>query len=241
MAASKLVRISSGATQQEVLLSDVTTIGRQPTNTLQIVDRLVSKEHAIISRRAGSIGFQITDLESRNGTYVNDRLVEASQDLSDGDVVRIGSTIWRFESPPMLAVEPDTMQEIAGVEDAAPIHATMQIDLAHDFARADLVFDEKMLRADYEKLRLAYSLSGDLHAAKDIEELLSRLLNRVFEWLPVDRGGPRCGHPAPAAGDRAGQAGCDAVGRRGRTEGAALDSQARRVTARSCPEHRRPP
>ena len=188
MAASKLVRISSGATQQEVLLSDVTTIGRQPTNTLQIVDRLVSKEHAIIARRVGTSGFQITDLESRNGTYVNDRLVDASQDLADGDVVRIGSTIWRFESPPALAIEPDTMQEIAGVEDAAPIHATMQIDLAHDFARADLVFDDKMLRADYEKLRLAYTLSGDLHAAKDIEELLARLLNRVFEWLPVDRG-----------------------------------------------------
>ena len=41
MATSKLVRISSGATQQEILLADVTTIGRQPTNTLQIVDRLV--------------------------------------------------------------------------------------------------------------------------------------------------------------------------------------------------------
>ena len=39
-----------------------------------------------------------------------------------------------------------------------------------------------------EKLRLAYSLSGELHAINDIEVLLGKLLNRVFEWLPVDRG-----------------------------------------------------
>jgi adenylate cyclase len=188
MAASKLVRISTGTTHQEFLLGDVTTIGRQPSNTLQIVDRLVSKEHAIISRRPGSSTFQVTDLESRNGTYVNDRLVESAQVLTDGDLVRIGSTIWRFESPPVASAEPDTMQEIGGLEEAAPIHATMQIDLAHDFARADLVFDERMLRADYEKLRLAYTLSGDLHATTNIEDLLGKLLNRVFEWLQVDRG-----------------------------------------------------
>ena len=95
MAASKLVRVSSGATQQEVLLSDVTTIGRQPTNTLQIVDRLVSKEHAIIARRVGTSGFQITDLESRNGTYVNDRRT-ATGELHHGDEIQVGKFHFLF-------------------------------------------------------------------------------------------------------------------------------------------------
>ncbi len=191
MVPCKLVRVSSGNAQQEIMLSDVTTIGRQPTNSLQIVDRLVSKEHAVISRRPGSTLFVLHDLDSRNGTYCNDRLVEGQTALRHGDTVRIGSTTWRFsvseESLPSHHL--DTMREQAVEEPpSASIHATMQIDLAHDFARADLVLDDRMLRADYEKLRLAYTLSGDLHAANDIEELLDKLLTRIFEWLPVDRG-----------------------------------------------------
>lgn len=190
MGPSKLVRISSGNAQQEILLSDMTTIGRQPTNTLQIVDRLVSKEHAIIARRPGSTVFLLSDLDSRNGTYCNDRLVESTVALRHGDMVRIGSTTWRFVSSEGELSEPDTMQESPHLEEPSPasIHATMQIDLAHDFARADLVLDDRMLRADYEKLRLAFTLSGDLHAADNIDDLLDTLLMRIFEWLPVDRG-----------------------------------------------------
>ena len=190
MSPCKLIRVSTGSGQQEILLSDITTIGRQPTNTLQIVDRLVSKEHAVIARRPGSTVFLLSDLDSRNGTYCNDQLVESTVSLRHGDAVRIGSTTWRFDSADGEASPPDTLQEQAGYEESASasIHATMQIDLAHDFARADLVLDDRMLRADYEKLRLAYTLSGDLHAARDIDALLDRLLQRIFEWLPVDRG-----------------------------------------------------
>ncbi len=182
----KLVRISTGNAQQEILLSDMTTIGRQPTNTLQIVDRLVSKEHAVIARKPGSNTFLLSDLDSRNGTYLNDRLVESTTVLKDEDILRIGSTTWRFAS----SVEAPELQAEPAADEPGPasIHATMQIDLAHDFARADLVLDERMLRADYEKLRLAYTLSRDLHAAPSIDELLDRLLTRIFEWLPVDRG-----------------------------------------------------
>jgi adenylate cyclase len=190
MGPCKLVRISSGAGQQEILLADVTTIGRQPTNTLQIVDRLVSKEHAIITRKPGTASFILADLDSRNGTYLNDRLVEAKLTLKHGDTLRIGSTTWRYVAPDGAEYkDPDTVQEQVVEEPASTsIHATMQIDLAHDFVPADLVLDERMLRSDYEKLRLAYELSSALVAARDIETVLDKLLERVFQWLPVDRG-----------------------------------------------------
>ncbi|MSP90472.1 MAG: FHA domain-containing protein [Myxococcales bacterium] len=186
----KLVRISSGAGQQEILLADVTSIGRQPTNTMQIVDRLVSKEHAIISRTLGTASFFLADLDSRNGTYLNDRLVEGKTSLKHGDTLRIGSTMWRYVAPEGADYEdPDTIQSVSTEgTTSASIHATMQIDLAHDFVAADLVLDERMLRADYEKLRLAYELSSALAEAHDIDMVLDRLLERVFNWLPVDRG-----------------------------------------------------
>ena len=191
MGPSRLVRVSTGNAAQEVVLSDLTTIGRHPTNSLQIVDRLVSKEHAIISRRPAGNAYALSDLDSRNGTYCNDHLVEGTVILRHGDTVRIGSTSWRFVTPAASggSVPEDTAKEPSLEEEAsASIHATMQLDVAHDFAAADLVPDERMLRADYDKLRLAYTLSMDLHAARDIDVLLHKLLARIFEWLPVDRG-----------------------------------------------------
>lgn len=212
----KLVRVSTGQSEQEILLTDMTTIGRQPTNTLQIVDRLVSKEHAVIQRRPGSNVFLLADLDSRNGTYCNDRLVESTLALRHGDILRIGSTSWQFvaaeEAPPaappqqppsakaqtgtpfgMIPPPPTTPAQPAFETPSddfsdASIHATMRVDLAADFMPADLVLDERVLRADYEKLRLAYTLSRDLHAAMDVDTLLDILLKRIFEWLQIDRG-----------------------------------------------------
>lgn len=195
---AKLVRIGPGAGHQEILLGDITTVGRQPSNSLQIVDRLVSKEHAIISRRPGTNFFVLRDLDSRNGTYCNDVLVEEARPLYNGDTVRIGSTSWRFVGP-----EPEPEQATARMdgsgggggadspaEDDAPasIHATMQLDLVRDFAPADLVADEKTLRTDYEKLRLAYTLNNELHGERDVDRMLDKVMQRIFEWFPVDRG-----------------------------------------------------
>lgn len=191
-ACARLVRVGGGPGQQEIELGDLTTVGRQPTNTLQIVDRLVSKEHAIISRRPHTDTYVLRDLDSRNGTYCNDVLVESAHTLCEGEMVRIGSTSWRFVAPPQAAgaaaAAPEP--EVVEAEDEAPasVHATMQLDLLRDFAPVELVADERTLRMDYEKLRLSYTLSGDLHGQSDIDHMLMRILHRIFEWLPVDRG-----------------------------------------------------
>ncbi len=185
---ARLVRVGGGPGQQEIELGDLTTVGRQPTNTLQIVDRLVSKEHAVISRRPNTNTYVLRDLDSRNGTYCNDVLVEAAHILREGDLVRIGSTSWRYMAPPEEEQSIPEPPPEAEEEPPASVHATMQLDLLRDFAPVELVADERTLRMDYEKLRLSYTLSGDLHGQNDIDHILSRILQRIFEWLPVDRG-----------------------------------------------------
>ncbi len=180
---ARLIRLGGGPGQQEIELGDVTNVGRQPTNTLQIVDRLVSKEHAIFARKPGTNIWSLRDLESRNGTYCNDVLVEGDQQLRDGDTIRIGSTSWRYVAVADAPAKPPVEEE-----PPASIHATVQLDLLRDFAPVDLVADERTLRNDYEKLRLAYTLSGDLHAERSIDRMVDRILKRIFEWLPVDRG-----------------------------------------------------
>jgi hypothetical protein len=76
----------------------VVTIGRSRSNDISLEDARVSRHHARIVR--GDRGFLIEDLNSRNGTRVDDRAVRDSAELSDGAVVRIGDSVFRFTVTP---------------------------------------------------------------------------------------------------------------------------------------------
>ncbi|MFZ4580134.1 MAG: FHA domain-containing protein, partial [Myxococcota bacterium] len=95
MRATRLIRLDVSDAEQSIVLADVTTVGRQPTNTVQIIDRLVSGEHAVIQRVPGSGTWQLKDLSSRNGTCINNVKVEGVVTLRDGDVLRFGTTEWK--------------------------------------------------------------------------------------------------------------------------------------------------
>jgi diguanylate cyclase (GGDEF)-like protein len=68
-------------------------IGRASDCDVRIEDHSVSRRHARI--QPGADGFYAIDLQSTNGTYIND--VPASMyKLKDGDYVRVGNCIYRF-------------------------------------------------------------------------------------------------------------------------------------------------
>src|SRR6478736_10079679 len=75
-------------------LGPINTVGRHPDNTLQILDRIVSKEHAQIIRQADG-RFLFRDLGSLNGSFfrgerLTDRLLE------EGDEILLGSTTLKY-------------------------------------------------------------------------------------------------------------------------------------------------
>ena len=86
---AKLIVIS-GEERQEFELAAFNTIGRHPDNTIQILDRIISKEHAQIQRGADG-RYLLRDLGSLNGTFVRGERV-AEHVLSDGDEIMLGST-----------------------------------------------------------------------------------------------------------------------------------------------------
>ena len=65
------------------------TLGRHPNNTVQVLDRIVSKEHAHIDLVEGR--WVLRDLGSLNGTYVNGERV-SERVLNPGDELTMGST-----------------------------------------------------------------------------------------------------------------------------------------------------
>ena len=77
------------------LVQSSTLIGRSSKVDIQIDEDSISRNHAIIEKREGE--FVIRDLESTNGTYVNDRPIR-THSLRDGDQIKIGSTIFKFLS-----------------------------------------------------------------------------------------------------------------------------------------------
>jgi diguanylate cyclase (GGDEF)-like protein len=77
------------------LVQSSTMIGRSSKVDIQIDEDSISRNHAVIEKRDDE--FIIRDLESTNGTYVNDRSVE-KHSLRDGDQIKIGSTIFKFLS-----------------------------------------------------------------------------------------------------------------------------------------------
>jgi len=72
------------------------TIGRDLGNNIVVVDEQVSKRHAAIYYDKDR--FWITDLESRNGVYVNGLRIEKPTPLMDGSLIKLGSTIFKFQT-----------------------------------------------------------------------------------------------------------------------------------------------
>ena len=68
-------------------------IGRTDENQVRLALEGVSRKHALIT--ASPDGFVLKDLESHNGTYVNDELV-TERALSDGDFIGIGKVRCQF-------------------------------------------------------------------------------------------------------------------------------------------------
>ncbi|HEY7257348.1 MAG TPA: FHA domain-containing protein [Solirubrobacterales bacterium] len=72
------------------------SIGRSSEADVTIDDRYASGVHARIFSRGGQI--YIEDMNSTNGTLLNEASLSGEAQLIDGDVVRIGDTSFRFEA-----------------------------------------------------------------------------------------------------------------------------------------------
>jgi adenylate cyclase len=85
---------------QPVELRPVNSLGRHPNNTIQLLDKIVSKEHCIIELRGET--YVLRDLGSLNGTFINGERVRGEAALKHGDEIALGATRGRFEEGPAL-------------------------------------------------------------------------------------------------------------------------------------------
>jgi len=102
------------------LPTKVLRIGRAPDNDIVISDLSVSRHHAELRRTANA--YQIVDLNSHNGTFVNGQQV-GSAPLAEGDIVGIGPSTFRLSGT--------ELQEFVDTGDVSLVARDLTVTLAN--------------------------------------------------------------------------------------------------------------
>ena len=174
--------------------AETATIGRDASNKIRLRDAEISRRHAEIRR--GVDGRILVDLESSNGVYVNGRRIKTRR-LLNGDQIQIGKTVLLFSSrvSDVGSREPlvDVFQD-ADVDGASQVLHALAPEESRVFPRsAPLAASaDDVKSAWFEKARahLNFMYHATLAASRtlDVERLLDRILELIFQWAPVDRG-----------------------------------------------------
>lgn len=146
-------------------------IGRETAAELCLADRAVSRRHSRVEQNGEQ--FWISDLQSLNGTFVNDVPVK-QRALQHGDRIRIGDTQFLFllhegDVPSKSSqVELEDRQFVSG--------STMQVR-----------FDDALFLMARD-LSALMKVSTTINAIRGLEELQKKLLELLFEVVPAEQG-----------------------------------------------------
>jgi Tol biopolymer transport system component len=99
------LEVTRGENAGEVYKVKLTTrIGRERDNDVVLLDLKSSRYHAEVYLDAGQ--WMLSDLNSANGTFLNDRSVSEPTPLEDGDRINMGETELLFTTPVRQAATP---------------------------------------------------------------------------------------------------------------------------------------
>ena len=147
-------------------------IGRETAANLCIADPSVSRRHSQIEKEGEH--FVIADLESLNGTFINDVPVKR-RPLAHGDRVRIGDSQFLFLLHDGEASPASKSSEVQ-FEDRHLSGSTIQVKFN------DAVY---LMARDLSALM---KVSTTVNAIRGLEELQKTLLELLFEVVPAERG-----------------------------------------------------
>ncbi|MCL2117363.1 MAG: ATP-binding protein [Planctomycetaceae bacterium] len=189
---SLFVILGSGQGVRHELLKRIVTIGRDSSNVLQLNDSEVSRRHAEV-RRLDDVDL-VVDLGSSNGVFVNSRRV-TEQRLENGDQIQIGKTLFLYTKTsnhrlrrtqrPVAAIDfqPDTAGESARI-----LHSVKPEEGSRLFNPMVEPPEFSWLAKAKSHLQVMYHTTLVVSQTLDIDRLLSRILELIFEWVRVDRG-----------------------------------------------------
>lgn len=148
-------------------------IGRETAANLCIADPSVSRRHSQIEKEGEQ--FVIADLDSLNGTFINDVPVKR-RPLEHGDRVRIGDSQFLF---------------LLHDGDASPSSRSSEVHLDDRHIVSGSTVQVRFNDAVYlmaRDLSALMKVSTTINAIRGLEELQKTLLELLFEVVPAERG-----------------------------------------------------
>lgn len=167
-------------------------LGRDLSNPIRLHDHEVSRRHAELrplEPGSASSGFRLVDLASANGTYVNEQPVDQAV-LRSGDRLRVGQTVMLFHQGGASARELTERVDLlsrASAQDRSAIVRSISV------GEGSMLLEAPDSASDWLKVRLAnlsvlYQATQTISHVMDVDELLPRILQLVFESIGADRG-----------------------------------------------------
>lgn len=163
-------------------------IGREKGNSIAVEDHEASRRHAEIRKHDAT--YLLVDLDSSNGTFLNSRRISESE-LRSGDRIQIGRTVFLYSRGESGFIPP-TNVEIVGSNsenDGSRIIAAIPDKLGPNLP--PLPEDDTQnhwLAQAQNNLDVMYRTALAVSHTLDIDELLDRILQLIFDWLEADRG-----------------------------------------------------
>jgi serine phosphatase RsbU (regulator of sigma subunit)/pSer/pThr/pTyr-binding forkhead associated (FHA) protein len=172
-----------------VLSGDRAVIGRSAECEVPLDVPAVSRRHAAVIRDRGR--FFVEDLNSRNGTFLNDTKVLDRTPLRDGDHLVICDQEFRFHSGNASSfVEED--DSLAATDIAELVDDSTAVQRASVMATFDVSGGSASWRLSAKpevKLAALLEISNNLAKTLSVNEILPKLLDSLFKiFVQADRG-----------------------------------------------------
>ncbi len=166
-----------GGVTQRASLKDGLTLGRSSDNDVVLRDFSVSRYHANLSSVDGI--FKITDLGSTNGIKINDNFVTSGA-INTGDQITVGS----FN----LLVE-DGAAASGGMSSATYLRPLSEFNMDYGLeGQPSVLAVSKEVGVRERVFEILAQVAKTLIEVEDLEPVLEKVMDVVFEQLLVDRG-----------------------------------------------------
>jgi two-component system NtrC family sensor kinase len=168
---------------------DMVSLGREAANVIQLHDTEISRRHAELRHQGNA--WIVADLGSSNGTYVNGDRIRLHE-LTSGDRLQIGRTLMLFTDPGDAAAE-DLSSKIdivrSAIDDGSRIvRSISQKENSEIFGPEITGAASPWLARARSNLQIMYRTALAVSHTLDIDQLLNRIMQMIFEWVEADRG-----------------------------------------------------
>jgi serine phosphatase RsbU (regulator of sigma subunit)/pSer/pThr/pTyr-binding forkhead associated (FHA) protein len=171
------------AGQRHVLNKSRHVLGRHPECDIVVDAGAVSRHHAQLFRMGDE--FYVEDLNSRNGTFVNDQMIFGRHRLGEGDRIRVCDIAFTFHDE-QSAQGGDSSSMAVLVDDAR------DSSVSTIMSKLDVSSEDGSVRfsaTPEAQLKALIEITKSLGRSLSLDQVLPRVLNSLFKVFPqADRG-----------------------------------------------------